>query len=87
MKLTRPLIASPLASNPVNFGHHPKLLTTAEAARRITVTTRTLERWRTDGRGPRHLRLSTGVIRYDEHAIEEFLAASERRSTSDQGRG
>ena len=84
MKITRPLITSPPASDAVDFGHRPRLLKTAEAAQRIRVATRTLERWRGDGVGPPHLRLSTGVIRYDERAIEEFLSASERRSTADQ---
>ena len=87
MKITRPLLATPLASDGADFGHRPRLLKTDEVARRLGIATRTAERWRTAGVGPRHLRLSTGVIRYDERAIEEFLAASERRSTADQGRG
>jgi predicted site-specific integrase-resolvase len=34
----------------------PELLTTEEAAKHITVSTRTLEDWRSDGKGPPYVR-------------------------------
>jgi predicted DNA-binding transcriptional regulator AlpA len=55
-----------------------------EAARRLGVSERTLEKWRVNGRGPKFVRLGRAVA-YDPTDIAEFIAAGRRRSTSDMG--
>lgn len=58
------------------------LLFQSQLARRLGVTVRTLERWRTEGEGPPFLKVGRGV-RYDEADLAAWLAERRRRSTSD----
>ena len=53
-----------------------------ELARRWRISPRTLERWRWQGLGPRHLKIGGRVI-YKVADIEAFEEASVRLSTSD----
>ncbi len=57
------------------------LYTSAETAQYLRITTRTLERWRSDGRGPRVTRLHAGgrPLYFGKHIIE----AIERSGGSD----
>ena len=51
------------------------LLTSADVAQRLGVTTKTLERWRSSGEksGPPCVRLSRKVIRYRAQDVEDFI--------------
>ncbi len=56
-------------------------LTTAEAARFLDLSPRTLERWRGTGNGPMYRKLGRAV-RYAVADLEGFAAANARSSTS-----
>lgn len=49
-----------------------RLLTQDEVADWLQVTTRTLKRWRDEGKGPRHQRVQN-MIRYRRSDIESWL--------------
>jgi predicted DNA-binding transcriptional regulator AlpA len=61
-----------------------RVLTTHQAAAYCGQSPRTLEAFRLTGRGPRFLKLGRSV-RYSVEDLEAWLAASRRRSTSDDG--
>lgn len=50
-----------------------ELLTTAKAAQRCGLSSRTLEAWRSRGKGPPYHRLG-GAIRYDSVDLEQWIA-------------
>jgi excisionase family DNA binding protein len=52
-----------------------RLLTTAEAARRLRVNPSTIRRWRLDGVGPRYLRVNS-VYRYPAADLESWIMES-----------
>ena len=58
------------------------LLTPGEAAGKLGVGIRTLERWRSTGEGPLFIRLSRKSIRYTENALRDFVNASVRQNTA-----
>ena len=51
---------------------HPK-----ETALMLGLSTRTLEKWRLDNRGPRYIRIGTRIVRYRRGDILEFIEAGE----------
>lgn len=54
-------------------GTHPRApISPKEAAELIGVSTRTLDRWRRDGNGPRYA-LHLGRVWYSRDGIDEFL--------------
>lgn len=55
------------------------------AADFIKVSWKTLARWRSEGGGPRYLRLSRTSIRYRMSDLLEWLKLHEMRNTSDEG--
>jgi hypothetical protein len=62
----------------------PKLLyTPLEAARFLRLSPRSLERWRTNGAGPKHLRLGRRVV----YQGAELLAYVERAQARTPARG
>jgi predicted site-specific integrase-resolvase len=61
-------------------------LTTPEAANRLGLAPRTLERWRWAGIGPGFVRLN-GAVRYSRDTLDAWAAARTRSSTSDRGAG
>lgn len=62
----------------------PRRLTEVEAAARLALSPRTLQRWRVMGGGPPFLKLGASV-RYDAEALEQWAAAQTRGSTADPG--
>ncbi len=60
-----------------------EFLTTQEAADLLRLKRNTLEVWRIQGRGPVFLKLGSRVL-YERSALEDFAAASRRKSTSEQ---
>jgi hypothetical protein len=60
-------------------------LTQAEVARRWRLSPRTLERWRSQGRGPQYLKLG-GTVLYRAADIAAFEASRLHRPTSAAGR-
>ncbi|MBI4516723.1 MAG: helix-turn-helix domain-containing protein [Deltaproteobacteria bacterium] len=54
------------------------LLTDAELAEILHVMPQTLARWRAAGRGPKWIRLETGLVRYDIRDVEAYLDAQRR---------
>ena len=52
----------------------PVLLRPEEAARRLGLTVRALDKWRARGIGPRYVRLSARAIRYPLDALEAWIA-------------
>lgn len=62
------------------------LLTETEASKLIEFSTRTLQKWRVLGRGPKFVRVSARAIRYRREDIDAWIEASLRSSTSDPGK-
>lgn len=58
------------------------LLDPRQAAEMIGVSPASLARWRVQGDGPPYLKLG-GSVRYRLSSVEQWLTASERRSTAD----
>jgi excisionase family DNA binding protein len=58
------------------------LMTEQEAARRLTVSVKTLQAWRVRGGGPRFVKVGR-LVRYTEAAIEEFIRLHTLSSTSE----
>lgn len=61
------------------------LLTPPALAGQLDVTERTLSEWRITGRGPAFIRLGK-TVRYRSAAVEAWLLAQERHSTSEEVR-
>ena len=61
-----------------------QLLTTAEAAARVRLSPKTLEKLRVIGGGPHYKKLS-GAVRYKEQDLMAWVEDSTRTSTSDHG--
>ena len=61
-----------------------ELLTEQEVAEVLGVRPKTLARWRWKGNGPLHRKIGRKV-RYARDDLENYIASSARRSTSDQG--
>jgi predicted DNA-binding transcriptional regulator AlpA len=59
------------------------LLTQREAALVLSISVRTLERLRVTGLGPRYVKVRSSV-RYQQEALERWIAAHSRASTSEQ---
>jgi len=64
-----------------------RLWTKKEAAHVLHVEVKTLDNWRTQGRGPCFVRLGgpRGRILYRESDLQKYIEAAVRRSTSDTG--
>ena len=60
----------------------PTLVDERAASVCLGLSTRTLQKWRLQGLGPRFVKLGRAV-RYDPADLQEFLQASRRRSTSE----
>ncbi|WBT08121.1 helix-turn-helix domain-containing protein [Corynebacterium sp. SCR221107] len=52
-----------------------RMLTAAQAAERIGVTTRTLFTYRKEGTGPTYVRYSAKTVKYPENELNEWIAA------------
>ena len=63
-----------------------ELLTEKEVAEHLGLKPKTLARWRWKGQGPRFRKFGRKV-RYSRDDLEEYIAGSARRSTSDPGPG
>ena len=61
------------------------LLNTRQAARRVALSPRTLERFRVTGGGPEFVKMGHAV-RYAVPKLDEWIAKCNRKSTSDDGR-
>lgn len=55
-----------------------------EAARVLSLSVKTLRRWRWAGKGPRFLKIGAAV-RYDPADLASFMVSARRISTSDSG--
>ncbi len=62
----------------------PTLVNETEAARILSLSVKTLRRWRWAGRGPRFIKIG-GAVRYDPTDLTAFIEAGRRTSTSDPG--
>jgi hypothetical protein len=61
------------------------LLTQREAASILSISVRSLERMRVTGLGPRFVKVGASV-RYQQEALERWIAAQSRGSASEPGR-
>jgi hypothetical protein len=59
------------------------LLTPAEAAKRLGVGERVLERWRGTGDGPAYVKFTSRTLRYRAEDLEAFVSGSVRRNTAE----
>jgi predicted DNA-binding transcriptional regulator AlpA len=60
-----------------------ELLDTTETAERLRMHPTTLATWRTQGRGPRFLKMGQRKVLYRATDIDEWLDQNERRSTQE----
>ncbi len=67
--------------------HPDSLLLPAEVALILGVSRRTLEGWRLRGGGPVFVQISARACRYRRSALNAWLDARSRKSTSDPGPG
>lgn len=67
-------------------GHPPRFLTTPEAARRVCLSHRTLEKHRCYGTGPVYRKLGGRVV-YAIDELDAWVELGRRTSTSDPGSG
>ena len=58
-----------------------RLLTTDQAAGFLDVHPATLATWRSEGRGPRYLKVGERNVRYRRSELERWLKAHERTGT------
>lgn len=63
----------------------PTLVNEAGAAHVLSLSVKTLRRWRWAGKGPRFIKIGAAV-RYDPADLIAFIEAGRRNSTSDPGR-
>ena len=63
-----------------------KYLNTREAAAHLSLSTRTLDRYRVSGDGPVFLKFG-GRVRYLREDLDDWARSRRRRSTSDDGTG
>lgn len=56
-----------------------------ELADVLGVSVRTLQAWRSEGRGPRFIKLSPTLVRYSPDDVREFVRAKTRTHTNDPG--
>lgn len=54
-----------------------RCLTTGEVAARLAVSPRTVRSWRSEGMGPRFVRVGGRAIRYRPGAVDAYLAERE----------
>ena len=59
------------------------LLNANEAAEILGVSKATLAKWRCSGTGPSFVKLGLRRVAYQVHALEEFVSANNRQSTSE----
>ena len=57
------------------------LMTTDEAAEFPDIHPATLATWRSEGRGPRYLKVGERNVRYQQEELERWLKAQERTGT------
>lgn len=65
--------------------HQPalaSLLTPAEAAKRLGVGQRLLERWRSTGGGPCFVKMTGKTVRYRSEDLEAFISGNVRKNTA-----
>ena len=62
----------------------PEYLTTMEAAEKLRMSRRTLEKMRLTGSGPSYFKLGRLVV-YSSQTLQEWVEGGRRRSTSDPG--
>ncbi len=53
----------------------PRWLTTVEVALLLGVRPQTLEKWRSQGKGPPFRKASRRVVRYDQTAVADWMAS------------
>ncbi len=59
------------------------LLKPSEAAKRLGIGVRALERWRSTGDGPSYIRFTSKTLRYKLDDLQAFIAVSSRKNTSE----
>lgn len=74
------LKASSANSNPLPISDSMRLVDTRGAADVLQLNERTLENWRTYGRGPRYVKIG-GRVRYRVSDLLSYLDESTRQST------
>lgn len=70
-----------------NLSKERELLTVKEVARLVDYSESALNNWRSQGIGPRYLKLSTRRVRYRRSDILAWLDSAERGGTQDRAPG
>lgn len=68
----------------IGQNNSPESVATHQAARKLGVSPRTLEKWRITGDGPPFIKVGRRVV-YRQCDLDEWLQAHRRLSTSDAG--
>lgn len=64
---------------------HARMLRPKDAADYLGVSTSYLQKLRGNGKGPTFVKISPKLVTYDRAALDAWLAAHQRTSTSDSG--
>lgn len=58
------------------------LVTEVQASKILGFTIRALQAWRTSGKGPKFIKISSRAVRYRLSDLEQWISSKERCSTS-----
>ncbi len=67
----------------MNLENSKCLLTERNTALHISVSQKTLQNWRLQGKGPKFIRLSRGAVRYRLSDLEEWIESNCFQSTTE----
>jgi len=73
----------PMSALPATQNDFDVLLTERQAADHISVTTRAMQKWRLNGKGPKFVRISGRCIRYRKHDLFNWINDRIKNSTSE----
>jgi excisionase family DNA binding protein len=62
----------------------PSLQTETQAARYLSVSRKTLERWRSSADGPPFIRVGSRSVRYSTNDLDAWIASRRRNSLPDE---
>ena len=60
------------------------LITTKQAACRLGVSVKQIEKWRYEGGGPKYIKLGKRSVRYEQEEIENYIVARTFKNSAEE---